>query len=265
MLEEQRVLDLQTGINFRELGGYQTKDNRRVKYRKAVRSAKLSTLDHLDLAYLQNYGILIDVDFRSDDELAKEPDKLPEGTQYRHLPVFDYDETKSSKTPQQLDDELRENPDMGYTEMLRVYRNMVTQKTSQRAYREFFANLLANSDDNQVLLFHCTAGKDRTGMGAFFLLSALGVPEATIEADYMLTNQTYKAKIDAILADAKAGGATDSMLRSIRYLSSVDIAFIREAEAEIAKTSGTTDQYLKDVLDLSKQDLQDLKQIYLTD
>ncbi|WP_230912802.1 tyrosine-protein phosphatase [Agrilactobacillus fermenti] len=263
MLNNQRVLPLESGINFRELGGYTTKDGRHVKYHKILRSAKLNELDNNDLAYLHDYGLITDVDFRSNDEKVKEPDKLPTGATYKHIPVFAVDETENSKTPQELEDELRYEPNTGYKRMIRVYQNMVRQAGSQAAYRQFFAELLANDQENHALLFHCTAGKDRTGMGAFYLLSALGVDQKTIEQDYLLTNQTYKKQIDAVLAELRANHATPEMIESVHNLVSVNIDFIHAAETQIEQIAGTPINYLKEVLGLNDSDLQDLQKIYL--
>ena len=63
---------------------------------------------------------------------------------------------------------------------------LIVQK---KAYRHFFDVLLENSDEGRSVLFHCSAGKDRTGMGAVYLLTALGVDEATIRRDYLASNK----------------------------------------------------------------------------
>ncbi len=84
--------------------------------------------------------------------------------------------------------------------MIQVYVDLINQDHSKQAYRQFFDLLLANDKEDQSLLFHCTAGKDRTGMGAVFLLSALSVPEETIRTDYLLTNQASAAFVTQSLA-----------------------------------------------------------------
>lgn len=263
MLEKQRVLPIKSGINFRELGGYRTTDGKQVKFRKVIRSAKLSELNHKDLAYLQDYGLIIDVDFRSDDEIEQEPDKLPDGTEYQHLPVFAVDQTENSKSPQELADELRFDTGAGHRRMVHVYQNMITQDSAQLAYRRFFGALLRNERADQALLFHCTAGKDRTGMGAFFLLSALGVDQQTIEGDYLLTNQTYKPETEALIAQASDDHSTPEMLDNLRALFSVHPDFIHAAEHEIQNLAGDTVHYLKDYIGLSDGDFKDLRRIYL--
>ena len=81
--------------------------------------------------------------------------------------------------------------------MFFAYEDMINGQTAQKAYRKFFDLLLTNDKDKNALLFHCTAGKDRTGFGALLILSALGVPFTTIRYDYTLTNITTKSFVDA--------------------------------------------------------------------
>ncbi|MFD1671404.1 tyrosine-protein phosphatase [Agrilactobacillus yilanensis] len=265
MLDKQRVLPLEKGINFRELGGYSTIDGRHVKFQKIIRSAKLSTLDNKDLTYLKDYGLITDIDFRSQEEITKEPDKLPTGTTYRHLPVFATDLTENSKSPEMIEHEIAHVAGAGHDRMIEVYQNMIVQKGAQQAYRTFFEELLKNEQDNQAVLFHCTAGKDRTGIGAFFFLSALGVAKKAIAQDYLLTNTTYRPETEALIKKASNANSSPEMIDNLRDLFSVHIDFLNATEQEIKHLAGTPINYLKEIIGLSDTDLQDLRKIYLTD
>lgn len=265
MLKEQRVLPLEKGINFRELGGYPTLDGHHIKFQKIIRSAKLSTLDQNDLNYLQNYGLITDIDFRSNEEVTKEPDKLPSGTTYRHLPVFATDLTENSKSPEVIEQELQHKTGAGHDRMIEVYQNMIRQEGAHKAYLAFFEELLKNEQDNQAVLFHCTAGKDRTGMGAFFFLNALGVDQKTIESDYLLTNKTYKPETEALIKKASSANSSPEMIENLRSLFSVHLDFLHAAEQEIKILAGDPEHYLKTIIGLSESDLADLRRIYLTD
>ena len=94
---EPFVLNIKNGLNFRDLGGYKTKSGQVIKSRKIIRSARLSELSDDDLQYLTDYGLTTDIDFRSPEEQAAEPDRYPENTTYHFVPVFPTDETKSSE------------------------------------------------------------------------------------------------------------------------------------------------------------------------
>ncbi len=258
----QRLLDISGGINFRELGGYPTVDGRTVKWQRAIRTASLARLTDDDKQTLINYGVKVDVDFRSNTEITKEPDRVPTGVRYQHLPVFEEDQTDNSKTQAQIQAELKEKAENGFQHMLDTYHDMITTEKSHEAYQQFFQTLLTN--ENDVVLFHCTAGKDRTGMGAVFLLNALGVAQPTIRQDYLLTNQVAAGLLHRRLESAKAEGVSGQFLESIKALWRVSDAYYENAMTAIRDDYGDMHGFLTKALDLSDQDITDLQTLYLT-
>ena len=168
-----QLLDIKNGRNFRELGGYQTKDGKTIKKHKLLRTANLATLSEQDLKFLQDYGVKYIVDFRSKEEVEKEPDRVPTGATYDFDPVFSEDLTDSSKGINEILSEKEENPKAGYNHMFLAYDDMIKSESAQKAYRNFFDILLANDEEGKSVIFHCTAGKDRTGFAALLALSAL--------------------------------------------------------------------------------------------
>ena len=152
-----RALPITSGSNFRELGGYQTISGQHIKYHKVLRSGRLAPLNQHDLTYLDNYGVRIDVDLRSADEVEQAPDKVPTNATYKYLPVFDYDQTQNSQTLQQLELEYQGNPNHGHEHMKTVYHNMIADPHAKKIYHQFFELLLSNSADGAATLFHCTA------------------------------------------------------------------------------------------------------------
>lgn len=258
-----RLLPLQSGHNFRELGGYQTKDGHTLKWHKLIRSASLSNLNQADLNYLSDYGVRTDVDFRSADETTAAPDRLPADTTYEFLPVFAVDETANSVSEAALFQTFSQNADSGYQRMLSVYDNLINQAHAKAAYRRFFDLLLANESAQSALLFHCTAGKDRTGMGAVFLLSALDVPEATIQADYLLTNQASATFIQKSLTDLKQKTQNQAVLKSVQSLLTVHLDYLNMAKKAIETQTGTIQNYLRTELKVTDHELKTLRQIYL--
>lgn len=257
----RRILDLEAGFNFRELGGYETKSGQVVKYHKVIRSAGLGDLTDNDTSYLAKYGVKTDVDFRSKDEIAKKPDHVPNGAEYISLPVFSEDQTEASKIQNSSIPEIDFDPHDGFNHMLEVYRNMIMDDQSRQAYRKFFDQLLGNTKDNDVVLFHCTAGKDRTGMGAVFFLYSLGVPLPTIKEDYLLTNQASKIYVANVLKQVEAKDPT--LVESIRALLTVNEQYLDVAQKAIEETSGNLDNYIRTDLKVSDNEISDLKKIYL--
>lgn len=258
-----RILPLEKGHNFRELGGYQTKDGRTLKWHKVLRSASLAHLTSHDLTYLTHYGVRYDIDFRSPEEIAKSPDKVPENATYESLPVFKIDETASTTSETDLFKAFSTDPQSGHQHMIQVYGDLINQAHSKQAYRHFFDLLLANDQEDQTLLFHCTAGKDRTGMGAVFLLSALGVPEETIRTDYLLTNQASAAFVTQSLTKLQQKTQNQAVFQSYQSLLTVHQDYFDTAKQAIEAANGSIQNYLTHDLQLSQHDLADLRKIYL--
>lgn len=263
-MTNNRKLNVTGGWNFRELGGYTTVDGHSVKWHKLLRTDGLARLTPEDQQLLSDYGVIADVDFRSKDEQKMAPDKVPAGVKYHFLPVFPADdETDASATEKQLEDRFNGDDRSGYRHMLDVYQKMVTLPTAQDAYHNFFDTLLRNEDADQSVLFHCTAGKDRTGMGAFFALSALNVDPQTIQQDYLLTNQNVMPLVDKQSDDARQSGHSEAFVTNIRALSTVSPDYLAAAVKVINTQYGGVQDYLHDVLGLSHNDLTNLKKLYL--
>jgi protein-tyrosine phosphatase len=182
----QRQVKLRGAANFRDLGGYQTTDGHHVRWDRIYRSADISKLTDSDLVVLKERRILSVVDFRGVQESQKAPDRLNPATDYILCPAG---------SDQSLNDWMKAistiHTAAGGDSMMRVYYSN-TDFLADR-YRPFFNKLLGLSD-GQALLFHCTAGKDRTGIGAALLLYVLGVPYETITSDYTATNYYRQAE-----------------------------------------------------------------------
>ncbi|KRM87334.1 tyrosine-protein phosphatase [Lacticaseibacillus thailandensis] len=260
---QPNLLNIHHGFNFRDLGGYTTTDGRRIRSHRLVRSGKLDQLSDRDVHFLGEYGVRHDVDFRSPDEQTKAPDRPLPAAHYHSLPVFITDQTQVSKTWEEEQAEFSQDPRGGFKNMVITYRNLVMQKPAQHAYQEFFRILLTSPD--HVTLFHCTAGKDRTGMGAVYLLSALGVDAHTIRADYLAANQFIQTPLDDIMQETRAHGGNANLLQSIHDLWTVHGAFLDSALNTIQSEYGSMDVYLHDVIGLSNSDRRDLQELYLED
>ncbi|MBP2057450.1 protein-tyrosine phosphatase [Lactobacillus colini] len=261
---DTKLIGVTSGRNFRELGGYETITGQKIKYNKLLRTGNLADLNQHDLNLLHDYGVKYDVDFRTEKEKNDHPDIIPEGAQYEFVPVFGDDLTNASKGIFTLETSAEKDPEFGFKHMFEAYEDMINGQTAQKAYRRFFELLLANTQDQDVLLFHCTAGKDRTGFAAFLVLSALGVPLATIKHDYVLTNITTQDFVENMLKQAKAKGSSARVLQAINDIQSVYPEYLDHAIHVINKEYGSSNNYLKDVMHLSINDIMDLRRIYLT-
>ena len=254
-VQHQRVLPLEGGRNFRDLGGYRTADGRTVRWAMLYRSGSMAGLTAADYAALDKRGIKVVCDFRSTAERQAEPVKWPRANFPRVLAddyVMDNGQFLPKGDPRSL------TPEQVRGAMAAAYPSLLTQFNSQ--YRRMFAELLAG---HAPLAFNCSAGKDRTGIAAALLLTALGVPRETVIADYMLTNQTLDpAKLMAGRAMASSPYAALPP-ETLKMLVGVDRSYIEAAFAVVDAHQGGAQGYLRDELGLDATALARLRRIYL--
>lgn len=163
-----------------------SRDGRRIKWGRVYRSDSLASLTDDDLSYVEALGIRLICDFRRDEERDDAPSRFPANTP--EVVHFNVGPRRSdSKLFAHFSSEAVNAEDIRQA-MIELYQSYVIE------YRESFADFLrlAIEAQNLPLLFHCAAGKDRTGFAAAILLSALDVPHETIMKDYVLTNEHYK-------------------------------------------------------------------------
>lgn len=253
----ERLLPLQGGRNFRDLGGYRTADGRMVKWDVLFRSGSMHGLTDADYAALEKRGIRVVCDFRDNRERSTEPVNWPAAAAPRIL-----------STDYELDHKTMPNGDpktwteaQAHEAMAATYPRLLAQFNGQ--YRRMFAELLAG---HAPLAFNCSAGKDRTGIAAALLLTALGVPRATVIDDYLLTNRYLNAP--DMLAKTKAANPASPMMGMPPHVQqammAADRSYIEAAFAVIDGHAGGADGYLKDELGLSHADLVRLRNMYLT-
>jgi protein tyrosine/serine phosphatase len=178
----ERSIDLDGCVNFRDLGGYPTSDGRRLRWRLLFRSDALHAVSPADVSHLRDALALSDiVDLRSSFELESEGrgPLAKEPIDFHHTPLFDGDPSvadRSAAATMSLGDRYVGMMEMARPKIIDVVR------------------ILANSQGGAV--YHCAAGKDRTGVISAVLLGALGVPDELIVADYALSGE----RIDEIIA-----------------------------------------------------------------
>ncbi|MDB6234655.1 tyrosine-protein phosphatase [Lactobacillus amylovorus] len=260
-----QLIGVTSGRNFRELGGYETMSGKKIKMHKLLRTGNLADLSPFDKQFLTDYGVKYDVDFRSKQEVDNQPDRVPDGVEYIYDPVFSEDLTNSSKSLNDLNKQAHDDADFGFNHMHYAYEDMIESESAQNAYRKFFDVLLKNTVNGESVIFHCTAGKDRTGFGALLALSALGVPFSTIKKDYLLTNITTKDFIDSMIEHARQNGRNENVLQSIRDIQSVRAEYLDHAVKVLNDEYGSINDYLRDVMKLSSADIMELRDIYLED
>jgi len=247
----KRHLVLQGAANFRDLGGYKTKSGKTVRWGKVYRSADISKLTDTDLALLKDRHITYDVDLRGTQESQQAPDKLNPGTNYILCPA-------GSDSLSNWMKEIAAAPkNSGDSIMIAYYSN--TKYLADR-YKPFFGQLLA-IPDGQSLVFHCTAGKDRTGIAAAIFLYSLGVSYDTIVNDYTATN--YYRNADTERSVKGMVGMMHIDEGTARSMLSAKKEYLDATFAAITKQYGSVDNFIKKQLGLNNKQLEVLKSKYL--
>lgn len=245
MQSPSRHLALQGASNFRDLGGYAAHGGRSVRWRVLFRSDHLANLTTTDLGQLQALNIGRSFDFRGLHESAAQAYQWP-GTERHPLAI-------EPSLVQHLQSLLAHGqhitPQDAAQAMQVTYQGFVRQNSSR--FAQLFAHLLAH---DAPLVFHCTAGKDRTGLAAALILSALGVSQQDILQDYLLTNALYRH-------DAAPGGPLSPEVMDVVWR--VREAFLDAALQAIDTDYGSMAQYLESGLGLTPADQERLRQTYL--
>lgn len=243
--------------NLRDLGGYRAADGRTVRWGALYRSGHLGRLSARDLRRLRALDLAVVVDFRSSAERARRPNRLPGGHSIRvvELPIFDNDDsavTGDAFRGRILRGDVSEADATGM--MISTYQALATAFTP--VYRQFMAEVLAAR--GAPLLFHCTSGKDRTGLAAAILLRLLGVPEDLIMADYLrsrgysLAEHRYQIMLVRLLRGPAIIGLAPILL-------GVEGAYLQAAFAAIDEAYGSFAAYARDGLGLRDQDVARLR------
>ncbi|MCK9219853.1 MAG: tyrosine-protein phosphatase [Bacteroidales bacterium] len=192
--------------NFRDLGGIPTLDGLTIRKGLLFRSGELRDLSEPDLQQLENINLSMVIDLRSQREIDRDPDKTIRTVKsVVRLNIYDGARDKSEKF-------IEENNSTAIETVLEHdYRRMVNQHLPE--FRKFL-NILATTED-LPLVYHCAAGKDRTGLSTVFLLTALNVSMDQIRDDYLETNKRVAADADRIIRKFSATGGNGEILRPL--------------------------------------------------
>jgi protein-tyrosine phosphatase len=258
---DSRVLELEGAFNLRDLGGYPTHDGRSLRWQRVYRSGVLSYLSERDCERAARLGVRVICDLRRADERRHEPTVWP-GTDVERLQwddPFDEIARKALRIGSlRTADETRE--------VMRETYRMLPLWLGGRL-RTLFERLGAG---RLPILFHCAAGKDRTGIAAALLLSALDVPREFIFADYVLTNQVgnldrmLTTRLDAQVAMGVVTEQSTVLPVDVqRALLAAHPQYLAAAFAGIEATHGSVDEFLANELGVGPRERQNLAELLL--
>ena len=247
--------------NFRDLGGIQNRHGQHLLAHRLLRSAELSQLSAAEAKQLvQDYQLNKIIDLRSAEEVRQRPDTLIDGIRYIHIELL-------SDTPHMAQASIaafRKLDDRSNTHeyMLTLYQELALAPAAHVGYQRFFRELLNNAAHESVL-FHCAAGKDRTGIAAMLILEALEVARPVIYQDYLQTNRLRQEENARLLAQAAAAGATPAQQAAFAIALRVDSRYLDRFYRTVEEHYGSVDDYLQSVIGLDPHSKRQLQQQYL--
>lgn len=242
-----RHLPLSGATNFRDLGGYAGHDGRTVRWRRLFRSDHLAALTAQDRDQLADLGVSRVCDFRGVTERAALACSLPHVAV--HSLAIEPAVVQGMKNLIDAGHSVTAQDTVGL--MQQTYRAFVHDNSPR--FAELFHHLL---DSDTPLVFHCTAGKDRTGFAAALILQALGVARPVVMQDYLLSNEYFR------LPPAQNEPSTLPK-EALDVLWGVQEGFLEAAFHAVDTDYGDVSQYLTRALGVDDTARQRLRDLYL--
>jgi protein-tyrosine phosphatase len=235
MIAERRV-PLEGSVNFRDLGGYEAADGRRVKWGRVFRSDNLGRLTDRDVSMVRRMGIRLVCDFRTPAEAKKLPDRFPKSSESRYLPLpIQHGEFDPVDTFERI-----KNGDIEWmTEEFMIKGYIKNIDNFAPVWSKFF-NYLSDAS-KRPLVFHCTGGKDRAGIATALILLTLGVPEQTVVEDHGLSNIYIAGVLEKIYDAIRSHGVDPQQVAP--YFTAPKNAIL-EAVRHLRQTYGSAAEYL---------------------
>ncbi|SHO48667.1 tyrosine-protein phosphatase [Anaerocolumna xylanovorans] len=246
-------------VNFRDLGGLKGKDGRRIRPFSILRSGELVKLSVKDREILaKEYQLKTIVDLRGEKEYSVNPDDDILGTVYHNIDIL----KKIHETGADLGslESVRDVHGANF-HMNSLYEQMVSNEGAQRGFREFLELLLKQREG--AFLFHCFAGKDRTGLAAAIILTILDVSKDDIFTDYLKTNELRREENLRLLGKLKNQGLSDEQCSIVEIALTVNEEYLKTAYQAAEKQYGSFSGYITRALKVTKEEEEELQRRYL--
>lgn len=260
---EERAVPLEGVLNTRDLGGLKTEDGRSVRMGQLIRSGEIDEISESSMQSLNEMGVSVVVDLRTTSEATAHPAQWPEGEgPVRHnFPVMENES--------QMIEDMRASIKSGTAKaeetdalFAGAFSYIATDYTDE--YRDLF-DVLLGQPEGEAVLYHCSGGKDRTGVATALVLTALGVTKEDIQADFMMSNTLKDAdnKAEQIAAEVNAAQGTSMTAEAVWPSLGVRESYLDEFYKSVEEGYGSVDGYLRDGLGLTDENLDTLRNRYL--
>ena len=257
-------------INARDLGGLKTADGRTVRSGLLLRTATLSDASDADVRLLrEKYRLRRIFDFRTMEEQSRQPDRYIPGAEYILLPTLDVEAERRSgdAIPSEFFARMeRHIVGMAFNASVKkkareLYPSLIRSEYSQLQYATFL-NLVLQTTEGAVL-WHCSQGKDRTGIGAALLLGALGADRSTIVSDFDGSNVEYRPLVEHFQEEIRRRGGGAEELDVVQAFLGVHTGNFCATLDEIDRTWGSLHNYIVSCIGLTGEDILFLRNRYL--
>jgi len=239
-----RVVPLTGGHNFRDIGGYATTDGRMTAWRRIYRSGTMAELNETDHAILNDLGLRVICDFRTTEERTRRPSRLPAAESFE-IWARDYDHSGAN-----LIDVMRRpgaTVASSREQLIKLYHTLAYEQAP--ALRELFLRI---AQGPLPLVFHCAAGKDRTGVAAALLLDLLSVPRDTILEDYTLTDRFFERGCRLVREDPIGNRLADVDPQIWQPMMRADPAYLASMFDTLEKRHGSARDFLREEIGVDK-------------
>jgi protein-tyrosine phosphatase len=266
-LEKNQIIRLSGTDNTRDLGGLRTQDHQLIRCRRLIRSDHLNRLTPKDCAILENkYQVQTIVDLRRISEVSRQPDVKFHKAQILNIPLVPELQKRAAFSDlHNVGDLMIQSVHYMNDDVLayqsKRYAEAALSDFTSAAVQKWIKVLLET--ENGAVLWHCTAGKDRTGALTALILLILGVDLKVVKSEYLLTNQIITKKIQWIVDKTKLCTSDQHILEQVRLLCSVHPRYFDSMMSAISSHYGHFSQYVRDHLHISEEMIKTLKSKYL--
>ncbi|MBH9986246.1 tyrosine-protein phosphatase [Lactobacillus sp. M0390] len=256
------VLPIKSVRNPRDIGGYVGSDGRKIRTHRLLRTGNISEITPADEQYLLEYGLRTIIDLRSPAECKQNPDKELDNVEHYACPLSAEDNTGGHGLDMSKEfAEYRKDQYAGFKLMCRRYHHHILSKSAKQSFHHII-ELIAENDDGAIL-YHCSEGKDRTGLVTIIILYILGVDMEVIRQDYLYSNymlNDYRAVRDQHF---KQVGENDNFRANMRVLGSVANSYFDTSLITINENFGGLDSYITNELEIDDQMQELIREKYL--
>ena len=263
-------------VNLRDLGGYEVDGGKHVKTGRLIRAAHLADATDADIAYLESLPTTLVVDFRTEVDLKGKTNRDVPGARYVNLPIDASGNAMATAT----EEEKKKMTGRKKFDVKKVILFAAFNEKAKAIAREMYPTLLFDPDcqrqfarflrlvvetENGAVLYHCTQGKDRTGIASALLLAALGTSRETIVADFDATNQVYAKDVKKYSRRVKFWGGKEEEIAVVKAFLGCNTENFVKALDTVDQRYGSLEAYLKGPMGLTDDDIRILRERYLED